>query len=413
MKNYRKLFLCVIALWVIGAISINFIMGKQQKSTERPYLLEVYDIAQQMENQGVVSSEIDLLKYQYVKRIVSCEDEDALVESTPYEYVVRKVKGQLYRFEYSSDEGVGRNVVLLVNLIWFVCGLLILVMLCYIKVKIIDPFRRLEQVPYELAKGNLVMDLPETKTKYFGKFIWGTNMLKEHLEKQRDKELSMHKDKKMLLLSLTHDIKTPLSVIKLNAQALSRNLYKEEERRHEAVEEINAKVNEIEQYVSEIVEASREEFLDLEVKEEEFYLSSVIEHIREYYQGKMNLYKIDFYVDEYSDCLLCGDENRLKEVLENLIENAIKYGNGNPIHISFEREQGCCLVTVSNGGSTLAAEETVKVFDSFYRGSNVGTKKGNGLGLYICRKLMINMNGDIFVKQKEDVFAVTLVIRMA
>lgn len=408
MKSFRKLMICVIALWVIGAISINYIMNKMQNAGERPYLLEVYRVAQEMEN----GKEADMSHCRYVKRVVLCDHEDTLVGTTQYEYVVRKVNGQLYRFEYQADEAMHKQIFMLVNGVLCISFIVVLLILLYIKTRIIDPFHRLEEVPYELSKGNLVMDIPEEKTKYFGRFVWGTNMLKDHLDEQRNKELALHKDKKMLLLSLTHDIKTPLSVIKLNAQALSRNLYKEEEKKHAAAEEINQKVTEIEQYVTEIIAASREEFLDLDVKKEEFYLSGVINQIAEHYKGKMELHKIDFVIDVYDDCLLCGDENRIKEVLENLLENAIKYGDGGKIRISFAREQGCSLITVSNTGSTLAPEETVKVFDSFYRGSNVGSKKGNGLGLYICRKLMSNMNGDIFVKQKDDVFAATIVIKM-
>lgn len=103
---------------------------------------------------------------------------------------------------------------------------LVLIVLFYMDNKIIRPFHELEQIPYELAKGNLAIEIPEEQTKYFGRFIWGINMLRENLENRRQKELSMHRDKKLLLLSLTHDIKTPLSVIKLNAQALSKTCIK-------------------------------------------------------------------------------------------------------------------------------------------------------------------------------------------
>ena len=58
-------------------------------------------------------------------------------------------------------------------------------------------------------------------------------------------------------------------------------------------------------------------------------------------------------------------------------------------------------------------EELIKIFDSFYRGSNVSDKDGSGLGLYICRRLMNNMNGDVFAEQTEDEFKVTVVVRMS
>ncbi|MGN0247906.1 MAG: sensor histidine kinase, partial [Lachnospiraceae bacterium] len=202
------------------------------------------------------------------------------------------------------------------------------------------------------------------------------------------------------------------SVIKLNAQALSKNLYKDEERRMQAAVTINDKVDEIEKYVTDIVSASREEFLDLSVKEEDFYLADVIDRLRDTYENKTSLHKTKLEIQEYKNCLLKGDEDRILEVLQNIMENALKYGDGERITISFERDQGCCLIMVSNTGEGMMAEEIMKVFDSFYRGSNVQNKPGSGLGLYICRQLMTNMNGDIFVNQKENEFKVTVVVRM-
>ena len=84
-------------------------------------------------------------------------------------------------------------------------------------------------VPKELAKGNLAVPISEEKSRFFGEFTWGVNLLRESIENSRKKEITMQKDKKLLLLSLSHDIKTPLSAIKLNAKALARGLYKNEE----------------------------------------------------------------------------------------------------------------------------------------------------------------------------------------
>ena len=68
------------------------------------------------------------------------------------------------------------------------------------------------------------------KSRFFGKFTWGVNLLREKIEDDRKKELSMQRDKKLLLLSLSHDIKTPLSAIKLNAKAIAKGIYNDEEK---------------------------------------------------------------------------------------------------------------------------------------------------------------------------------------
>ena len=121
----------------------------------------------------------------------------------------------------------------------------------------------------------------------------------------------------------------------------------------------------------------------------------------------------EFQVDEFSECLVKGDKNRMAEVLQNVMENAIKYGDGRRIHISFGEEEDCKLIEIENSGCGLKKEELPNLFDSFYRGSNSTGIKGSGLGLYICKTLMRKMDGEIFAGMHEDVFFFSFVIRKA
>lgn len=146
-------------------------------------------------------------------------------------------------------------------------AILIITVLLYIKFAILMPFERLSGIPYELSKGNLTAPIKETKNRFFGKFLWGIDILRENIEQQKQRELVMQKEKKTLLLSLSlsHDIKTPLSAIKLYSAALSKNLYSDAEKQYKIAENINEKADEIEGYVSQIITASREDFFSLEV----------------------------------------------------------------------------------------------------------------------------------------------------
>ena len=121
----------------------------------------------------------------------------------------------------------------------------------------------------------------------------------------------------------------------------------------------------------------------------------------------------EFHVDEISECLLKGDKNRMLEVLQNVMENAIKYGDGKSICILFGEEEDCKLIHIQNSGCNLKKEEFPNLFDSFYRGSNSAGMKGSGLGLYICKTLMHKMDGEIFAEMNEDIFCMTLVVRKA
>ena len=95
------------------------------------------------------------------------------------------------------------------------------------------------------------------------------------------------------------------------------------------------------------------------------------------------------------------------------MENAIKYGDGKEIQLSCDREEDCVLLSVTNTGASLSVEEIPHIFDSFYRGTNTEGNAGSGLGLYICRKLMMMMHGDIYARIDGELFEVTVVIPMA
>ena len=216
-----------------------------------------------------------------------------------------------------------------------------------------------------------------------------------------------------MILSLSHDIKTPLSSIDLYSKALWENLYDTQERKDEALQGIIRNVKEIKGYVDEIVTASREDFLNLEVSMGEYYLSEVMKVTESYYKDKLSVIHTEFQVDDISECLVKGDKNRMVEVLQNVMENAIKYGDGKHIRISFSEEEDCKLIHIENSGCDLKEEELPNLFDSFYRGSNSGGVKGSGLGLYICKTLMRKMDGEIYAEMNEDVFGVTVVVRKA
>ena len=74
---------------------------------------------------------------------------------------------------------------------------------------------------------------------------------------------------------------------------------------------------------------------------------------------------------------------------------------------------GCELITVSNTGCTLAEKELTEIFESFHRGTNAEMVQGNGLGLFICKRLMSMMNGEVYADIRDGCFEVTLVVRLA
>ncbi len=415
MKRYHHIMLGVILLLAAVFIGVNLFLSMLfYKDNNRTYRVEINRLQNEIAQKGMGS--IKLEQYNCVKNITVLEegkDEPEFFEGNGSDYIIKKIGISYYRFDYEVMLTNEYHVILLtINAALGTMAAIVLGVMIFLQEKLLKPFHIISDLPYELSKGNLTAGLKENKSRFFGKFLWGLDLLRESLEKQKEKELSLQKEKKTLVLSISHDIKTPLSAINLYAKALSRDLYKSDEKRMEAAENISIKVKEIEGFVSDIIKTSSEEFLSFKVDNGEFYMNSLLKKISNYYTEKLSLYGIDFRIEDFRNCLIRGDINRAVEVLQNIIENAIKYGDGGSITIAVTSEEDCRLISIMNSGCSLPENELPHIFESFWRGSNIGNHSGSGLGLYICRQLMKRMEGDIFAKCDEDKIQVTVVFRM-
>lgn len=403
MSAFRKFSAAVIILFLLITAGLNVFFLRQKNGENGIYRVEAKRLAEEITATGSWNPS----DYPHITGVFTGDD----LYRSDRPYVILEAGGQLYRAEYRSENS--SSAVIAVNCVLAFLFLVVLGMLFYIRKHILIPFGRLNSVPQELARGNLAVEIPEEKSRFFGRFTWGVNLLRESIEDGRKKEVSMQRDKKLLLLSLSHDIKTPLSAIKLNAKALAKGLYKDEEKRRAAAESIDSRADEIEQFVSEISKAASEDFMQFEVQDGEIFLSQIMEKIHARYAPQLSVSGTEFEISDYQDCLLSCDPDRLGECLQNLIENAIKYGDGRRISIQFDKMDGCELITVSNTGCTLERQELPEIFESFHRGSNARTVQGNGLGLFICKRLMSLMGGEVYADIQDGCFAVTLVTRLA
>ena len=327
----------------------------------------------------------------------SLEDLSIDLTDSGAEYLrpVRKEDGTLigyiqFIFESGNQRFTYEMTYLVIVISYF--AIIMLVLICYYAV--LKPFNSLSEYPERLAKGRMGEGIPESKSRFFGKYIWGMNMLKDEMG-LKDKNLStLEREKQTLIISIAHGIKTPLSNIKLYAEAIENGIYHEDKKPFKKDAETAAKIGQNVEKVETLVK----EIMDSSVKAETSYTPTVT----------------TFYLKELLELTkkVTSDKDGLFRIISQLIENAIKYGSGQGISISMGRQDEDVIISVKNKGDILSEEETAYVFKSFWRGSNARNVEGQGIGLYVSKRIAESLGGDIFMKswESENTTEVTLII---
>lgn len=348
-----------ISLYLLLALGTGMVLYRMQGERDREFKVEINRICYEI-SVGTHPGQVDLGRYRDVYGIEvltldeaeSRENVEMFFKDVNDGNVVVKpwiadgsLKGYLrflYREEYMSLDGVMMTVQAALALMAVsVTGVLL-----YLKYRVIKPFNRVSELPYELAKGHLKGEVKQEKNRYFGNFLWGIGQLKDTLEVTKKRRLELEREKKKMLLSLSHDMKTPLGTIKLYGKALEQGLYDTEEKKRHAARQIGVKAEEIEGYVAEIVRNSKEDILDIRVEMGEFYLEELVRRVADTYVEKCAVRMVELVIGKYENRIVRGDLDRALEVIDNVMENAFKYGDGRRIEFSFYEEDYCQLIRI-------------------------------------------------------------------
>ena len=202
------------------------------------------------------------------------------------------------------------------------------------------------------------------------------------------KDLKLTERQNNFLLSVTHELKTPLAASKLYVQTiLKRDLSKEQT--HQILQKAVEENDRLERMIDNILNASRLESKALVLSKEEIDLSQLIQHTIDRFSSITRSTNLTSTVD--SNSFITADRLMLETILNNLIENALKYaGNNVPIEVYATTKNGITRFGVKDGGAGIPDQHHLDVFQKFYRIGNEDTRtqKGSGLGLYIVAELV-------------------------
>ena len=276
----------------------------------------------------------------------------------------------------------------------------------YIDRKVILPFNRLSEYPERIAKNENADALPESKNRYFGKYIWGMNMLRDRLSGDTGKLRQLEKEQLTLVSTIAHGIKTPVANIKLYSEAIKSGLYRDDgipdEKDAEVAGKITKNADDITDLVKELLDSASKGVVVFEPVIEAFYLTEIEEFVKREYDNRLNVLRIPYKVDLKSKVMINSDKSGIERILTQLLENAIKYGDGRGITVTVDKNEDGYIFSVRDVGSRIPDSELPYVFNSFWRGSNAAEVEGNGLGLYEAAFIARKLGGDIAARYLED-----------
>lgn len=272
-------------------------------------------------------------------------------------------------------------------------------------IRFLKPVKELKKMTSKVSKGDFTVSIKEIPDNELGEFIQDFNTMVEELRKNE-----MLKND--FISNVSHEFKTPLSVIEGYVTLLQDPSLSEEERTKysQIVIDSTKRLNNL---VNNILKISKIDNRKLTVVNDDFYLDEQIRESILLYEEEWSNKNIELDIN-LDKVKIISDQQLLVNVWNNLISNAIKYSKENSkISIYLVKKEHEVEVIVSDQGCGIPKDDLPYIFDKFFQSDKSHTSEGNGLGLTLAKEIVELLKGNIYVESELNVgttFKVTLPI---
>ncbi|MEC9491081.1 MAG: ATP-binding protein [Halanaerobiales bacterium] len=280
-------------------------------------------------------------------------------------------------------------------------GALISVFLGYFTTKkMLFPINKITETAREISSSDLGRRLevsgPDDELK---KLALTFNSMLDRLEKS-------FKRQKQFVSDASHELRTPISVIKGYVDLLDRWGKEKKDVRDEAIEAIKKETVNMKQLMENLLLLARGDDSELKREEEMFNFNNLIEEIINEFEIMEKEVNLEFVEKDEID--FYGDQNLFKQLLRIFLDNAIKFtSRKGRIEIKIEKiDSDNFYFSITDNGPGISSEDLPFVFDRFYQADKSRTRKsnkGSGLGLAIAKQIVDNYQGDIDVESEAGV----------
>jgi signal transduction histidine kinase len=262
--------------------------------------------------------------------------------------------------------------------------LVILVSVIFIPLYIIlrlllNPLKVLSNMVQQIGKGNYDVEVPIKRRDELGELADSIKTMAGNIKHSM-------KSKEQLLIDVSHELRSPLTRIKLGLEVNSSS------------EKINDDVREMENMISGLLESYKSDSTYDQLKIEKVDLKELLDEMKDEYELDG---RVDFVYDENKDYMFKADPSKFKIALRNLIDNGLKYSIGK-VKVELLNKNGFMDIKVWDKGIGIPEKDLDFIFEPFYRADPSRSRRtgGFGLGLSICKKIVDAHHGMISVSSK-------------
>ncbi|OPJ65589.1 HAMP domain-containing sensor histidine kinase [Clostridium chromiireducens] len=298
------------------------------------------------------------------------------------------------------------NTMLCILMIPVIIAMLLTFFLTNRKVKYI---KTIAKGATEFSSGNLDYRINKKGMDELGFLAESMNNMAEKLKENIEKERAQEKFRTELITNVSHDLRTPLTSLIAYLQ-LVENEKTTEDNRKKYISISIEKAYKLKQLIDDLFEYSKLECDGIALEKNEANVIEILEQsigelFIEAQKRNMN-FKKEF---ENNKVILSVDSSKLGRVFENLLSNAVKYGvEGTEVYVNLKKNDEYVTITFENEITEEISEDTLMLFDRFYRGDKSRNSKasGSGLGLAISKSIIELHDGEIWAECKNNIFKV-------
>lgn len=262
------------------------------------------------------------------------------------------------------------------------------------------PLKKIKNTAVQLARGDYNSKTGVQQNDEIGDLAITIDILSQRLSEASEENEKLHKQRQDFITNISHELRTPVTVLRGSLEALWDGLIKEPEKVREYHKQMLNESKSLERLINDLLELSRLQDIDFKIEMQELNVCDVLSDAS---RSASNIARQKNIIINYSQdrevFLYDGDYGRMRQMFLIVIDNAIKFSHENSsIHISLEKNK----VIIKDEGVGISKEDLPHIFDRYYRIKSEDNLRGTGLGLTLARQIANRHKIDLYVESEQN-----------